>query len=155
MSDSLQPYGLWPSQVPLSIEFFQVRILEWVVISFFRRSSRPKNQIHVSCVSCIDSQVLYQWETWEFLIYFISCLAGDLGFIQKRSQMDGNVLIGKWSVERISYSSRLASHSQIWSDICVYIDICIYWYVYGFPDGASGKEPICQCRKHKTHGFTS
>ena len=23
----------------------------------------------------------------------------------------------------------------------------------GFPGGASGKEPNCQCRKHKRHGF--
>ena len=23
----------------------------------------------------------------------------------------------------------------------------------GFPGGASGKEPSCQCRKHKRHGF--
>ena len=24
---------------------------------------------------------------------------------------------------------------------------------YSFPGGASGKEPTCQCRRHKTHGF--
>ena len=23
----------------------------------------------------------------------------------------------------------------------------------GFPGGASGKEPACQCRRHKKHGF--
>ena len=23
----------------------------------------------------------------------------------------------------------------------------------GFPVGVSGKEPVCQCRKHKIHGF--
>ena len=23
----------------------------------------------------------------------------------------------------------------------------------GFPDGASGKEPTCQCRRHKRRGF--
>ena len=23
----------------------------------------------------------------------------------------------------------------------------------GFPGGASGKEPACQCRRHKRHGF--
>ena len=23
----------------------------------------------------------------------------------------------------------------------------------GFPDGASGKEPACQCRRHKRRGF--
>ena len=25
--------------------------------------------------------------------------------------------------------------------------------VLGFPGGASGKEPTCQCRRHKRHGF--
>ena len=23
----------------------------------------------------------------------------------------------------------------------------------GFPDGTSGKEPVCQCRRHKRHRF--
>ena len=23
----------------------------------------------------------------------------------------------------------------------------------GFPGGASGQEPVCQCRRHKRHGF--
>ena len=26
-------------------------------------------------------------------------------------------------------------------------------YVWGFPGGISGKESVCQCRKHKRHGF--
>ena len=37
----------------------QVRILEWVVIPFSRGSSRPRDQAHVSYVSCIGRQVLY------------------------------------------------------------------------------------------------
>ena len=36
---------------------FQVRLLEWVAVSFSRGSSR--DQIRVSCVSCIRGQVLY------------------------------------------------------------------------------------------------
>ena len=31
----------------------QARILEWVAISFSRRSSQPSNQTLVSCISCI------------------------------------------------------------------------------------------------------
>ena len=30
---------------------FQARILEWVAISFFRESSRPRDRTHISCVS--------------------------------------------------------------------------------------------------------
>ena len=32
---------------------FQARILEWVAISFSRESSRPRDQTHIACVSCI------------------------------------------------------------------------------------------------------
>ena len=40
----------------------QARILEWVVISFSRGSSRPKDQTHVSC---IGRRILYHWATRE------------------------------------------------------------------------------------------
>ena len=41
---------------------FQSRILEWVVISSSRRSSLPRDQIHISF---IDRQILYHWAPWE------------------------------------------------------------------------------------------
>ena len=37
----------------------QTRILQWVAISFSRGSSRPRNQTHISCVSCTGRQILY------------------------------------------------------------------------------------------------
>ena len=43
-------------------EISQVRILEWVAISFFRRYAQPREWTHVSC---IDRWVLYHWATWE------------------------------------------------------------------------------------------
>ena len=46
-------------------EIFQARIMEWVVISYSRRPFHPKDRTHISCVSCIDSQILYHWATWE------------------------------------------------------------------------------------------
>ena len=33
---------------------FQARVLEWVAISFFRGSSRPRDQTRASSVSCIE-----------------------------------------------------------------------------------------------------
>ena len=42
----------------------QARILEWVAISFSRRSSRPRDQ---TSISCIGRQILYHWATWEAL----------------------------------------------------------------------------------------
>ena len=42
----------------------QARILEWVAISSSRASSWPKDQTHVSCVSC-TGRILYHLATWE------------------------------------------------------------------------------------------
>ena len=44
----------------------QTRILEWVVISFSRASSWPRDQ--VSCGSCIGRWILYHWASWEALL---------------------------------------------------------------------------------------
>ena len=44
---------------------FQARILEWVAIFYSRGSSWPRDQTHVSCISCIDRQILYLCTTWE------------------------------------------------------------------------------------------
>ena len=40
------------------------RILEWVAVSSFRGSSRPRDQTHVSGVFCIGRQILYHWATF-------------------------------------------------------------------------------------------
>ena len=37
-------------QAPLSVGFFQARILEWVDISFSRGSSQPRDRTRVSCM---------------------------------------------------------------------------------------------------------
>ena len=42
----------------------QARILEWVAISFSRRSSWSRDQTHISC---IGQQILYHWVTREVL----------------------------------------------------------------------------------------
>ena len=39
----------------------QARILEWVAISFSKRSSRPRNQTNISYISCMDRLVLYHY----------------------------------------------------------------------------------------------
>ena len=38
-------------QAPLSMRILQARILEWVAISFSRGSSKPRDQIQVSCIA--------------------------------------------------------------------------------------------------------
>ena len=34
-------------------EISQARIIEWVAISFLRGSSRPRDQTHIFCISCL------------------------------------------------------------------------------------------------------
>ena len=43
----------------------QARILEWVAISSSKESSQPRDQTHVSCVSCIAGRFFTQWAIWE------------------------------------------------------------------------------------------
>ena len=38
-------------------EILQARLLEWVSISFSRGYSQPRDQTHLSCISCIGRQV--------------------------------------------------------------------------------------------------
>ena len=51
----------------------QARILEWVAISSSRGSSRPKDQTHISYVSCIGRQVLYHLCHLERYMAFLEC----------------------------------------------------------------------------------
>ena len=48
-------------QALLSMGILQARKLEWVVISFSRGSSQPRDQTHISCISCIGRQILSHW----------------------------------------------------------------------------------------------
>ena len=52
MSDSLQPMNCSPPASSVH-GILQARILEWVAMLSSRGSSRPGDQTHVSCVSCI------------------------------------------------------------------------------------------------------
>ena len=44
---------------------FQAGILEWVAISFSRGSSPPRDQTHISCVSCIANWFFTHWAIGE------------------------------------------------------------------------------------------
>ena len=62
----------------------QAKILEWVPMSFFRGSSQPRDKIHISCVSCIDRQILYHCAAWEAPVH-------ELGIIIHTLQMSEQV----------------------------------------------------------------
>ena len=52
MSNSLRPMDHSPPDSCVH-GISQAKILEWVAISFSRGSSRPRDQTHIFCVSCI------------------------------------------------------------------------------------------------------
>ena len=43
----------------------EARILEWVAISSSREFSLSRDQICISCISCVGRQILYHCATWE------------------------------------------------------------------------------------------
>ena len=45
----------------------QARVPEWIAISFLSGSSRPRDQTHVSWISCTGGRILYHSATWEAL----------------------------------------------------------------------------------------
>ena len=55
-------------QAPLSMEFFQARLLDWIAISSSRESSQPREWTHISfIVMCILYQEAF---TNDFLILY-------------------------------------------------------------------------------------
>ena len=50
VSNSLQLHQIVVCQSPLSMEFSRQRILQQVAISSSKRSSRPRDQIHIACM---------------------------------------------------------------------------------------------------------
>ena len=50
---------------------FQTRILEWVTISSSRKSSLPRDQTQVSCISCSSRWILYHCATLEAHLFFV------------------------------------------------------------------------------------
>ena len=78
---------LWTvtQQSPLFRGISQARILEWVAISFSRRS-RPRDRTWVSCGSCIRRPILHHW--------IVITLQG--------GNYQHSHFIGKWGFENLS-----------------------------------------------------
>ena len=75
---------------------FQARILARVAICYARGSCLHRDRTHVSCVSCIERQILYPWATWEALLvtYLPKCnLLIFLSVLLNYSQSPANVFL--------------------------------------------------------------
>ena len=60
VSDSVQPHRQQSTRLPVP-GILQARTLEWVAIPSSRGSSQPRDQTHMSYISCINRQILYHW----------------------------------------------------------------------------------------------
>ena len=98
-------------------------LLEWVAISFSRGSSRPRDQIHISCISCISRQILYHCTTWEIKITVHNLNYFHLGTLF--SKISQNFI--RWNPLHVSLSNDVdTSHrfsegtlTVIWSGVLV------------------------------------
>ena len=57
-------------QTPLSLGFFQARILEWVAVFSSRGSSQFRDWTCISWVSCIGRRILYHWGSQEAQVLY-------------------------------------------------------------------------------------
>ena len=71
VSDSVTPMDCSPRGSSVQ-GISQPRMLEWVAISYSRGSSQPRDQTHVSCVSCIGRRILDQL---CHLLLLLSCFS--------------------------------------------------------------------------------
>ena len=86
----------------------QSRILEWVAMPSSKGSSQNRNQIHMSCVSCIGRQILYHCATWE---------ANQQKPLNKRNQ--------PFLILDVSFHAVLAKKRNIWDKGIYNQNICM------------------------------
>ena len=112
-----------------SMGFFQARILEWVAISFSRKSSRPRDQIWVSC---IVGRRFTIWATRETR----SSLSGGANNLHThQSTHDHPLLVWNNSMCVINVSWRVPSGS--------WCDAFPGKHTKGNVDQINGRPPIC------------
>ena len=78
----------------------QARMLEWIAVCFSRLSSQPRDQIHISCVSCIINCT-----TWE---------------AHSMVSIVNNTVLRSWKLLRVSLIKRKQN--------CNYRPIKVYYY---------------------------
>ena len=132
----LQPHGLY-SPLGSSVHgLFQARILEWVAISSFRRSSRLRNRTLISFVSCIGRWILYHLPPLLTIITYLALsLTNIFSVIEWRdfptgdSHLQEALANGTWhAVGTCSLFVRQVLHfvhTQIRSLVRVYSVVCI------------------------------
>ena len=119
MPDSVRPYGLQPTRLLHPWKF--PRQEYWSGLPFPSPGNHPKPRDWTHN-SCIGRQILYDCTTWKA--------------IKKNKILQ-------------SATTWMDLESIILCEISRQRKTDMYDITYGFPGGRSGKEPTCQCRRHK------
>ena len=88
---------------------FQARILKWVAI-YFRGPSQPRDQTHVSWVSCIGRWILYHYSTCEALYCPLVFLLDQVSVHSVQSLSHVRLFATPWTAAR--QASLSSSNSQ-------------------------------------------
>ena len=100
-------------QAPLSMEFFQAKIPEWVAISFSRGSFQPRDRTRVSCIS---RQILYHWANREALSWNrVGPITIWWLFLQEERLDTGKTVMRRWGREWSDAATKQGTHGATWS----------------------------------------
>ena len=121
--------------------FLQARILEGVAFPFSRESSQPRDQTQVSCIA---SRFFTVWATqgraeWE-----------DLAKKEKGKRGSSSFSVCSSPIVKSCYATRGISQENR-NSVGIFTSLRIQ--KEGLPRWARGKEPACQCRRHKEYRF--
>ena len=120
---------------------FQARILEWVAISSSWESSRPRDWIYGSRVSCIGRQILHPCTTWEALLKSLPPQAPSTTTPSKLTTL-GASLVGP----RSAVLRRLVVSNPLWPTDCsppgssvhgIFLARTLEWVAVSFSTGSS------------------
>ena len=103
---------------------FQVRILEWVVTSYFRVSSQPWNRTYISCVSCIGRQILYHCTI--FIISFFKSVSIRRGLLPCLAFQDSSHGLLTWSGFSASLFYLYISYLASLEETVIYCGLCMW-----------------------------
>ena len=134
---------------------FQAILLKWATISSSRRSSQPRDQTHVPCISFIVRQILYHWAIWEACnieLCLHVCVLSHFSYAQ--------LFMILWTIAQQAPLFREFSRQEYWSGlpcalpgdlpdpgIQTHVSVSLlHWQVGSLPLAQTGKPNIELCK---------
>jgi len=125
----------------------QARILKWITIPFFRKSSRPSDRTWVRQILYhLSHQGSYTMQQSKFTAYNSKMTFWGSSYLCLLLCVVRR-MCNPW------YQDSLQIISMYIKRPIKYIYIYIFEYIPGLPWWFSGKESICQCKRHRDSGL--